>query len=82
MARVKIRRGTAAQAAAATLRQDELFFASDTHALYVEIDGVNTAIVGAQGSQGNQGNAGSQGTQGTQGNAGSQGPQGFQGTAG
>lgn len=95
MARLRIRRGTTAEAAAATLRQNEIFIDETLGVMYVEINGVNTAVgdgaagpqgatgaQGAAGSQGTQGSAGAQGTQGTQGAEGAQGPQGTQGVSG
>ena len=83
--RARLRRGTAAQAAAATLYKKDIFLAEDTGVIYANIDGSVTGIgdgaaVGPTGSQGPQGDSitGPTGPQG----ASVTGPTGPQGEAG
>jgi hypothetical protein len=85
--RARLRRGTAAQAAAATLYKKDIFIAEDTGVMYANIDGAVTGIgdgaavgptgaTGATGSTGPTGSVGATGPEGPTGATGSTGPTG------
>jgi hypothetical protein len=91
--RARLRRGTAAQAAAATLYKKDIFIAEDTGVMYANIDGAVTGIgdgaavgptgaTGATGSTGPTGSVGATGPEGPTGATGSTGPTGSVGATG